>query len=204
VVRVRAGAVTTAPAVRLDPAGAVTGLLRDAATGAPAPNVDVLVIPFYPDPKYGGYAPMSDETGRFTVSGLGPYHWPLQFSGGGYAAQWSGGVANRLQARTVRVTAGGTATLATQRLVRGTEIRGAITPGTLPTYAGVRAFNTATGDLAGSEAGGDESYALRVLPGQTVKLHCECLDRWYRDATGFDSAVPLRVRSAPIVADFTG
>jgi hypothetical protein len=77
-------------------------------------------------------------------------------------------------------------------------------PGSLPTYAGAPAFNTTTSDLAGSMAGGDEGYSLRVLPGQTVKLLCECPRIWYPGATGFATATALRVRGAALTADFTG
>ena len=48
-------------------------------------------------------------------------------------------------------------------------------------------------------------FALRLLPGQRVKLRCDCAYAppvWHRDAAGFDAATAVRVRRAPVVVDF--
>ncbi|WFE99130.1 carboxypeptidase regulatory-like domain-containing protein [Micromonospora sp. WMMD964] len=203
VVHVRAGAVTSAPTVRLDPPGTVVGVVTDAATGAPVPRARVMVVPYVPDPKYGDHGPTTDEDGRYTITGLGPYHWPVQFAANGFATVWSGGVGARAQARTVRVRAQQTATL-DQALPAGTPLGGAVRVDELLTYAQVLAFDAATGDLAGVADVGD-TYALRLLPGQRVKLRCDCSYAqpvWHRDAAGFDAATPVRVRRAPAVVDF--
>ncbi|MEU8257932.1 carboxypeptidase regulatory-like domain-containing protein [Micromonospora inaquosa] len=203
VVQVRAGAVTGVPDVRLDPPGTVVGVVTDAATGAPVSRARVMVVPYVPDPKYDDHGPMTDEDGRYTITGLGPYHWPVQFAAAGLATVWSGGVGSRQQARPVRVRAQQTATL-NQALPAGTPLSGAVRVDELLTYAQVVAFDAATGDLAGvADVGSD--YALRLLPGQRVKLRCDCAYTppvWHCDAAGFDAAIPVRVRRAPVVVDF--
>ncbi|MEH0932126.1 carboxypeptidase regulatory-like domain-containing protein [Micromonospora sp. CPCC 205558] len=203
VVQVRPGAVASAPTVRLDPAGAVVGVVTDAATGAPVPRARVMVVPYVTDPKNDDHGPMTDEEGRYTITGLGPYHWPVQFAAAGLATVWSGGVGSRQQARPVRVRAQQTATL-NQALPSGTPLSGAVVVDELLTYAQVIAFDAATGDLAGVADVGS-GYVLRLLPGQRVKLRCDCAYAppvWHRDAAGFDAATPVRVRRAPVVVDF--
>ncbi|WP_444951506.1 carboxypeptidase regulatory-like domain-containing protein [Micromonospora ureilytica] len=203
VIRVRPGAVTRAPTIRLDPPGTVVGVVTDAATGAPVPRALVMVVPYVPHPKYDDHGPTTDDNGRYTITGLGPYHWPVQFAARGLATVWSGGVGSRPQARPVRVRANQTATL-NQALPAGTPLTGTVRVDELVTYAQVIAFDAATGDLAGVVDVGD-GYALRLLPGQRVKLQCDCtyaLPVWHRDAAGFDAATPVRVRRTPVVVDF--
>ncbi|MEU8179691.1 carboxypeptidase regulatory-like domain-containing protein [Micromonospora sp. NPDC049047] len=203
VVQVRSGAMTDAPNVRLDPAGTVVGVVTDAATGAPVPRARVMVVPYVPDPKYDDHGPMTDENGRYTITGLGPYRWPVQFAAAGFATVWSGGVGSRAQARTVRVRPQQSATL-NQALPAGTPLTGTVRVDELLTYAQVIAFDAATGDLAGVADVGD-AYLLRLLPGQRVKLRCDCSyaqSVWHRDAAGFDAATPVRVRRTPTVVDF--
>ncbi|MFG2049886.1 carboxypeptidase regulatory-like domain-containing protein [Micromonospora sp. NPDC048935] len=202
-VRVRAGVVTTLPDVRLDPPGTVVGVVTDAATGAPVPRARVMVVPYVPDPKYGDHGPTTDEDGRYTITDLGPYDWPVQFAAAGLATVWSGGVGSRQQARPVRVRPRQTATL-DQALPAGTPLSGSVGVDELLTYAQVIAFDAATGDLAGVADVGT-GYTLRLLPGQRVKLRCDCAYAppvWHRDAAGFDTATPVRVRRAPAVVDF--
>ncbi|MFE0526943.1 carboxypeptidase regulatory-like domain-containing protein [Micromonospora parva] len=203
VVQVRAGAVTAVPDVRLDPPGTVVGVVTDAATGAPVPRARVMVVPYVPDPKYDDHGPMTDDDGRYTITGLGPYHWPVQFAAAGLATVWSGGVGGRQQARPVRVRARQTVTL-NQALPAGTPLSGEVRVDELLTYAQVIAFDAATGDLAGVADVGS-GYALRLLPGQRVKLRCDCAYAtpvWHRDAAGFDAATGVRVGRAPVVVDF--
>lgn len=203
VVQVRAGAVTGVPAVRLDRPGTVVGVVTDAATGAPVPRARVMVVPYVPDPKYGDHGPTTDEYGRYTITGLGPYHWPVQFAAAGLATVWSGGAGSRLSARPVRVRADRTVTL-DQALPAGTSLSGTVRVDELLTYAQVIAFDAATGDLAGVADVGS-GYVLRLLAGQRVKLRCDCAYTppvWHRDAAGFDAATPVRVRRTPAVVDF--
>ncbi|MET7375202.1 carboxypeptidase-like regulatory domain-containing protein [Micromonospora arida] len=203
VVQVRAGAVTGVPDVRLDPPGTIVGVVTDATTGAPVNRALVMVVPYVPHPKYDDHGPTTDEDGRYTITGLGPYHWPVQFAAYGLATVWSGGVGGRQQARPVQVRAHQTATL-NQALPAGIPLGGAVVVDELATYAQVIAFDAATGDLAGVADVGS-GYAVRLLPGQRVKLRCDCAYTppvWHRDAAGFDAATAVRVRRAPVVVNF--
>ncbi|MGC4868899.1 carboxypeptidase-like regulatory domain-containing protein [Micromonospora sp. DT53] len=203
VIRVRPGVVTSAPTIRLDPPGTVVGVVTNAATGAPIPRARVMVVPYVPHPKYDDHGPTTDEEGRYTITGLGPYHWPVQFAADGLATVWSGGVGGRQQARPVRVRAQQTATL-NQALPAGTPLTGAVRVDELLTYGQVIAFDATTGEMAGVADVGS-GYALRLLPGQRVRLRCDCAYTppvWHRDAAGFDAATPVRVRRAPVVVDF--
>ncbi|MEU6075695.1 carboxypeptidase-like regulatory domain-containing protein [Micromonospora sp. NPDC047074] len=203
VVSVAAGTTTVAPRVRLDPPGQISGVVSDAATGSPVAGVQVAVVPFVPHPKYSPDVPITDDTGRYTVTGLGPYDWALRFSGARIATQWSGGVGNPLLARAVRVRPGGTATLH-QALRRPTAVRGSIRADELATYSTVVAFDAVTGDVAGAVDVGP-SYDLPVLPGQRVRLRCDCATgpgRWHPGGSGFTDAAPVRVGRAPVTVDF--
>lgn len=202
-VQVRPGRTVTAPTVRFDPPGTVTGRVTRAADGTPVSAGYVLPLPVVPHPKYGDHGPMTDDDGRYTLTGLGPYHWPLYYTGYGLASQWSGGVADRRQARPVRVRAGSTVT-ADQKLVAGTVVSGTITVDEMPNYSQVIAFHAGTGDVVGTVDVGSD-YTLRLLPGQRVLLRCDCAyapSRWFPNAAEVSGARPVRVGPAPVTADF--
>ncbi|WP_327038208.1 carboxypeptidase-like regulatory domain-containing protein [Micromonospora maris] len=203
IVHVRPGRVVTAPLVRLDPPGTVTGRLTRVADGTPVSGGSVLLLPEIQHPKYGSQGALTDDDGRYTMTGLGPYRWPLYFTGYGLASQWSGATTDRLRAATVRVRAGATVT-ADAALRAGTVVSGTITTAEMPFYSQVVAFHARTGDVVGV-ADAAESYHLRLLPGQRVLLRCDCAytpSRWYPNAAGIDDARTLRVRNSPVTAHF--
>ncbi|SCL73363.1 MSCRAMM family protein [Micromonospora peucetia] len=203
VVLVGAGATSTAPRIRLDPPGRISGRVTDAVTGLPVAGAHVAVVPFVPHPKYTPDTPISDDTGRYTVTGLGPYDWALRFSGPRIAAQWSGGVGGALLARTVRVRPGGTATL-DQALRPPTTVRGSIRVDEPAAYGTVVAFDAVTAEVTGAVDVGT-SYDLPMLPGQLVRLRCDCSfgpGRWYPAGSGFTDGLPVWVGRAPVTADF--
>src|SRR6201999_2150104 len=92
VVAAELGSEVSIPPIEMDPAGDVSGVVTDRATGAPV-NL-VCVYPYAVDPRIGlGFGQnCSRNGGTYTISGLGPYEWPLEFfdSQGRYAAGWSG------------------------------------------------------------------------------------------------------------------
>ncbi|ROO60674.1 carboxypeptidase family protein [Micromonospora sp. Llam0] len=203
VIRVRAGAVTSAPQIRLDPPGEITGTVTAAATGRPVAGVYVGLVPMVPHPKYTPDVAITDAVGRYTVGRLGPYDWALQFSGPQIATQWSGGVGNARLARTVPVRAGGSSTL-DQPLRGATVVRGNVVVDELPSYSPVIAFNAVTGDVSGVDYVGD-TYQLQVLPGQAIKLRCDCgfgLSRWHPSGDVFREARLVWVGRSEVIIDF--
>ncbi len=101
------GAVTAAPDVKLDRAGSVTGRVTSAAGGAPVTGGTVGLSAFHPGPGQHQYVQIGAD-GSYTFPALGPYAWPLLFSTGANAPQWSGGTGTRSFAQKIQVTAGGT------------------------------------------------------------------------------------------------
>lgn len=167
----RVGATIVTPTVRLDRAGSVTGKVTDAA-GTPAADVSVSVVPLYPSDGPGNLQTGAD--GTYRISGLGPYKWPLLFSGYGVTSQWSGGTGDRFAATGVQVTAGGTATFNTALSV-GTEAKGAfrIADGRTPQDGFVYARNSATGDPVGVSEIRNGQYDMHLMAGQSVFLQYE-------------------------------
>lgn len=194
------GEVTIVPPVRLDPAGAVTGTVRDAATGSPVGGV--CVQPYAREAFRGDAtgSQCSNIAGQYTIGGLGPYMWPLQFADsvpGRYAWEWSGGAVDRYGAHRISVPADGTANadalLDPGGVIAG-EIRNAAGD---PIFANVYVFSARTGDYAASQtstggAGGDATYRVTSLHTQDVKIEYG-LDKayWYQDAVDFASATPV-------------
>jgi hypothetical protein len=172
-VAAKAGQVTSTPAVQLDGAGTFTGTVTDAVSGKGIPFVCVDTTPAGADFSGGGpcLGTRTDASGHYTLTGVGPYKWPVQFASvedARYAWQWSGGVASRKQASTAAVKVGGSTTV-DAHLTRGTTVSGTIlgTNGA-PLRAQVMFRNTGTGDLTGFPAGAG-SYTVALLP-QTVRV----------------------------------
>src|SRR5690606_34625219 len=142
-VTVAEGGVASAPVVRMDPAGTITGTVT-LPDGTPATSGSVRIgnDPFNVGGGLGG-VPI-DEQGHYTIDGLGPYEWPLLFEVFGHAAQWSGGSPDRHPADRVAVVAGATTTY-DQQLDQGTEVTVSIDLGD----AFLVARNARTGDRVG-------------------------------------------------------
>jgi hypothetical protein len=199
VVKVNAGKEVTAPPVRLDHAGTVTGVVTD-ATGHPVAGA--LVANSASEPGSGATyrSGVTDATGHYTVSGLGPYAWPLFVNPETTVPwQWTGGVANYAKASTVAVNAGATVT-ANVGLALGVKLTGTVrgADGTLATEGRVVAYNVASGNPIGvAELTSDGTYSLPLIGSQNVKLRLEAYqenepDGWY-GGTDFTSATPVDV-----------
>jgi hypothetical protein len=91
---VKPGKTVTAPAVLLDPAGTVTGVVTG-SDGKPVAN-GYAAFSAWGDAG-PGWDTGTNQNGRYTLGKLGPYAWPLLFGGGIDPRQWSGNVANRFQ-----------------------------------------------------------------------------------------------------------
>lgn len=165
------------PPIRLDGAGSISGTVLDRATGAPVPQV--CAFPYAFDPRLGSDGLCTDTTGRYTVTGLGPYDWPVEYvtrsSINTMAWEWSGDVADRFSARLVRVRAGGTTTL-DAHLVAGATVPaiGDDGSGTEPFVNDVVAYSVRTGDFASfptsSPADPGPGFTIRRLATQQVRI----------------------------------
>lgn len=88
------GQTITAPVIKLDKAGTITGKITS-ATGAPLKYGSVTMAP----QSYhsgGGFGLVgTDADGNYTIDFLGPYTWPLLITAQSHAMQWSDGTAYR-------------------------------------------------------------------------------------------------------------
>ena len=197
--------------IEVGPAGSISGTVRDRSTGEPVANV--CAYPYAFDPRLGGlFGPRcSNSAGRYTISGLGPYAWPVLYTSApiyGRAWQWSGNVADRFSARMVPVTPGGTATQ-DARVVPGGTVSGSVVDrsGT-PVFATVNAYNARTGDFAASSTSSEPSpgspFVVKGLATQQVKIQYEAAGScWYLDKSSFDLATRLSVTAGTDVGPLT-
>lgn len=165
---------TTRVTVKLDPAGTISGTVTDTATGAPVPEVCVTVTPA--GPRYvNPYQPhCTSSEGKYTLSGLGPYAWRVQFpdASSRYAWEWSGDKSDRFAAQPVPVQPGGTTTVNAELSPPG-KVTGRITGMTLPPqYVTIYSLNALTGDWAGTEGTvtSDAQYTLSGLNTQSILI----------------------------------
>ncbi|WP_410652422.1 collagen binding domain-containing protein [Amycolatopsis sp. cmx-4-54] len=191
------GKVVSTPDIRMDPAGTITGKVTDRATAAAVGGV--CVYPYAVDPRIGFRFDVncSRNDGTYTIKGLGPYRWPLEFasSRGDYAWQWSGGAADRFTARPVRVRPGTTVTENAALVPNGSVSGRILGADGKPVFGYVYTYNARTGDIVDwATPDSNGQYTVNGLTTQNVKIRyytdTEC---WYRDAADFASATPIPV-----------
>ncbi len=201
-ITVRAGKVTKAPAVLLDKAATVTGTVTG-EDGEPIPYANVA----YSAWGYG-VGPSHDtdagEDGRYTLNRLGPYSWPLVFTTGIHARQWSGGTGNRFQAELIQLSAGAGTTY-NMALKHGSSVKGvvSIAPGARGGQWRLNAVNAVTGDPAGvadSYNTENGAYEMLLAGGQQIKISWSLYgegapwqDGWYDNAIDMASATKVAV-----------
>ncbi|MET7832041.1 carboxypeptidase-like regulatory domain-containing protein [Micromonospora sediminicola] len=186
-ITLRAGQTVTVPAIRLDRAGVVTGTVTSAATGKLVTSGTVTLAhePGVSGPRWGVAL---DAQGRYRIDWLGPYAWPLLFTTGGNATQWSGGFALRGKATPVTVRAGATTTYS-PALRRGVLVTGRLVdPEGRPVNAQVTVHSARTGEVVGWTSDGDGEYALRVLGPQKVTVAWLWTPPYVRYAGWYDGA----------------
>jgi hypothetical protein len=200
------GKATQVDPIRLDPPGTLSGVVRDAANGQPT-TACASVLPVKPsahDSRLGGFG-CTDGNGRHEISDLGPYKWPVLFTnngtGGNVAWQWSGGVADRLDAKRYAVQSG-MVTTADARLMPAGALAGRTLERDGSPFDGsvrVSAFNKLTGDYAGEEGDGwYGTYSLTGLAAQQIKIQYWADGRsriWYKNAPSWDEASPVAVQA---------
>ncbi|WP_436497601.1 carboxypeptidase regulatory-like domain-containing protein [Actinokineospora sp. HUAS TT18] len=168
-----AGATASVP-VRLDGAGAISGTVTAQADGRPVSDICATVTPAAAW-RTQWFTPACTYTeGRYTISGLGPYDWRVQFPdySGKYAWTWSGGAADRLEAAEIAVRVGETATVDAALPAAG-RVTGKLIGATRPApYITVLAVDPRTGDYASPNgfARADGTYEVSGIGTRKVKL----------------------------------
>ncbi|RKR86566.1 carboxypeptidase family protein [Micromonospora pisi] len=194
-INIRAGKTTRLGTIQLDPAGSVTGVVRDPA-GQPVEHVEVGVTAFE-IPRSELVPEGTDKEGRYTVRNLGPYAWPLLFTPiADLPRQWSGATGNRFQAETVPVTSGATSTYDTT-LSAGAKVTGTVTvtPGDTAWSGGrLKARGVTSGDLlaVADVPGQGGVYEFRVIGDGPVNLEWYLADPVTK-STGWYDGNPVRV-----------
>lgn len=206
-ITVRAGQVASAPAVKLDPAGTITGTVST-ADGAPVDggSVSYSAWDFGVGPSRDAEI---DSTGRYTLTGLGPYEWPVLFTAWGAPRQWSGGTGDRFKAAKVRVKAGASVRYDIG-LRKGAAVRGTVTRPGAPIGSGrLTAYNAVTGDPIGvADFEADGRYQMPLIGSQNIKIRYyvdgdpdiegDQSDGWYDRAADLAHA-----RAVPVPANGT-
>ena len=154
------GTVSTIAPIRLDYPGSITGRISDDYPTPPGGSrPDVFVTPFglqdgtrdFASSLGSGFAVETSSPGTYTITGLGPYAWPLEFTArdGVLANEWSGDAPDRFSATPVQVQAGlNPATLNVALTHRAGSVSGTVKVATgspSPLY-NVSARNAVTGD----------------------------------------------------------
>jgi hypothetical protein len=194
----KVGQVTEVPSIKLDKAGSVTGVITDEATGAPLPGTCAAFLPFAASPAGNGvFGSCTDPNGRYTISNLGPYDWPIEFVAfDDHAWEWSGNATNRLVATPVKVTVGQTAT-ANAALGKGVKLTGKVldAPGRPLQQNTVMAHNVVTGDNTGTYSQERTPYDIVLHGNQLVIISVfvwETESRfWYNRARTVERATPV-------------
>jgi 5-hydroxyisourate hydrolase-like protein (transthyretin family) len=170
-VKPKVGVATAIPPIRLDHAGTVTGTVIDAATQAPIQFAVVTNSAFHPGIGPSGNTSSTDAAGKYTLTRLGPYRWPLFYSDSLHAPQWTDQVADRLLSRGVLVIPDGTTT-ADAALTTGTAVTVNLTGSGAAAAGYVTATNGVTNDITGFcfVDPGAGSCVLRALGNQTVSV----------------------------------
>lgn len=167
VIAAKVGETVTAPQIKLDRAGTISGRVTDAATGEPIENAWISVLTAHPG--VGTSDAVTDADGRYTLERLGPYEWPVITLAEGFASQWSGGATSRYTATPISVTAGGDTTHDVA-LTTGSEVTGTFTnaDGVPFKYGFVIACNAETGDIAGATWMENGQFTMRVTGPQRI------------------------------------
>jgi hypothetical protein len=198
-----AGKATTLATIKLDPATTITGVIKAAATGEPITYGCARVLPHLRGGFGGGpgtgCSGWGDE-GRYTISRLGPYDWPVYFSPDydDYTPVWSGGASDRKSATLVqaRVGAPGTADVALQPTT--ISLRPRVVDGAGQLYDGalyLTVVNARTGDYVGEL---EHDRTVMGLGDQVVRLQYrvddDFKDGWH-GGMNFATATNVRAKS---------
>jgi hypothetical protein len=172
-----AGDDVTAGVVRFDAGGSIRGKVTDLATGAPVDGACVSVTAMAPGFGGDGCPVATIADGTYTIAGLGPYAWPVEFVKHDYQWRWSGNAVTRPEATTVTVRPGRSVAANIKLRTGGGTVAGFFhDAGGHPIDGAVLPYNAVTGEAVqfGGQAYGGGPYTIAMIaPQQSVKL------RWY-------------------------
>ncbi|WP_433613384.1 carboxypeptidase regulatory-like domain-containing protein [Dactylosporangium sp. CA-139114] len=200
-VTLAAGDQATLAPVRFDGAGSIRGTVTDVNTGAPVPYACVSVVARTPGFSGDGCNQATATDGTYTIGGLGPYAWPVQFSHQAYQWRWSGNKVTRPEATKVTVRVGKSVAANIKLRTGGGTVTGTIKDAAGHTIDGmVIAYNAVTGEAVslGAYADGGGPYALSLLAApQPVKLFYSAGfgHSGWAGGTDFASATTYQVRN---------
>lgn len=200
---VGAGETAQAPTIYLDGAGAITGTVTEATSGAAISGACVATVGLDAYYTRAGYCAgaSTDASGQYTLSNLGPYDWPVEFGTDDHAWQWSGGAANRAHATPITATVGGTAT-SDASLAAGTTITVSVVDSTGESCSDAVAIvvSAETGEAVGDIATDDTMFAQALSQPVRVRYNAGYPVHWwwYQEAADFDSASSIEITDTNI------
>ena len=180
------GTVSVVPPIRLDFSGSISGHISDDFPAPPGGSPpEVFVKPFgqqdgmrtIPAGAGSGLAVDTNSRGAYTLTGLGPYTWPVEFTTrlGLLADEWSGDAPDRFSATPVQVQAGVSSTLNVSLTQHTGSVSGTVKVATgSPSPGGfnLTARNAVTGDdvATGWVDAGSTAFRLAGLNSDPVLL----------------------------------
>jgi hypothetical protein len=193
-IHAKPGTVTNIGKILLDPPGSLSGVVHagDASTPPPANQTSVSAFPLD--------STTVSADGTYTLSGLGPYAWPLKVTDGSgtYASVWVGG-SDRKSAELYQVTAGQTSPGPDAVLPQGGRLQGQVQDQNgQPVQGGteIKLFNAQTGDQISDSSQGSANYSFTGLASQDIKIEFWVSGggwTWYRQAFGWQGATIVHV-----------
>ncbi len=173
-ITVAGGAVVAGPTVAFDRGGTIRGRYTDVTTGEPIRGACVSVITPPRNPVGGdGCGRATEADGTYTLTGVGPYAWPVGFAKSQYQWRWTGNAVNRHEATTVTVVAGRKVTANLKARRGGGTLAGAIrdSAGT-PVLAHLTVVDALTGEPVAFPASTnqDATFTAANIPPQQVKV----------------------------------
>jgi 5-hydroxyisourate hydrolase-like protein (transthyretin family) len=204
---VKPGTVSAAPAILLDKAGTITGTVTD-FRGIPVAD-GLVSFSAWGFLTGESHEVSIDAAGRYTMTGLGPYAWPLAFTTDELYREWSGNTGNRFAAYRIPVRAGST-TNYDMALRAGTTLAGTVTVGR-GVQGRIIAVNPMTGDsITANDFIDDGAYSMRVPGAEPIKIQyylwgtASSNGGWYDNVTEMAKAKKVAVpKSGTKTFDFS-